>query len=57
MERCCYCGSTSQVSVTFEEKDGKIYKTITCGCGTTEIIEYIPKTRKVIDKHGKERKC
>lgn len=57
MERCCYCGSTSQVSVTFEEKDGKIYKTITCGCGTTEIIEYIPKTRKVIDEHGKERKC
>jgi len=56
MERCSYCGSTAQVRVTIEEKDGKLCKTITCGCGTTEIIEYAQKTVKIIDKYGIERK-
>jgi hypothetical protein len=56
MEKCCYCGSSAQVRVTIEEKDGKLCKTITCGCGTTEIIEYTQKTVRIIDKYGIERK-
>jgi hypothetical protein len=56
MEKCCYCGSSVQVRVTIEEKDGKLCKTITCGCGTTEIIEYTQKTVRIIDKYGIERK-
>ena len=40
-----------------EERNGKVYKTITCGCGTTEIAEYVVKSVKVIDENGNERKC
>lgn len=56
MERCSYCGSTAQVRVTFEERNGKLYKIVTCGCGTTKIIEYVPTTTKIVDENGKERK-
>lgn len=39
MDRCSNCGSSAQVRVTFENKNGKGYKIITCGCGNREEIE------------------
>lgn len=57
MEKCCYCGSSAQVRVTFEERNGKLYKIVTCGCGTTKIVEYVSSTTKIVDENGTERKC